>query len=779
MAELIAKDFSINMQYVTQQAVHVQNPQSDSSVPQSTVSDQNDRRDTDPSFPDSATRRESQSTSTPDEAPSSGNRKTKTPEAKLSESPRKKAENGEQESEEKGKGWGLFMFIIFLESTVFVCVMGLLISSFAVDKLHDSVLWDLGIWKWCLLILAILCGRLIAYLLTEAMLFLIWMFWLDEKVLYFAYGVKKSVMFFIWLSLVTLAWGLLSTVGVKRSKDTTKILHDVTKGLGGCLIGAALWLLKTLLVKLVGSLHATKLFEKTQEAIRLRKDLLALSISNMAIQNSADRKKVENVSIRLRNLVRAISIADINDIDSEKQKVNKIAICQQKANKVLSKLGIRKTEGNVDIVSTKTMIELINAIRGKRLLPLTYIPTKNKDEMIKGEARTSLYSVANQKNIHDTKNKIAAAVTAAEEITDEARAKMAANDIFSTLAGSEDAGYVDLEKLLEFVKDEKVKDQFQGLAEDQQRKTETEKSNAEDKETAGHVQINTEQKQSETQSNTEGKYIKKSVFRNWVVDIYRDHDSLNNTLKHSKTAIDELNVIASVIVLVVIIVMWLLFMEFLNTKILLFLSSQLLLVVFMFGNTVKTVFEAVIFVFVVHPFDVGDRCVVQGVQMVVEEMNILTTTFLRYDGEKIYYPNSVLASKPLGNFYRSPPMMDTVEFAISLGTQMETIEKLQEKIKTYLENNPRRWRHDHSVQFKEIEDVNKMKVALYVNHTINFQNISKRGKRRSDLILEMKRIFEELKIEYHLLPQQVNLTSYVEPTSAQVPLPGNRSYFSA
>ena len=84
--------------------------------------------------------------------------------------------------------------------------------------------------------------------------------------------------------------------------------------------------------------------------------------------------------------------------------------------------------------------------------------------------------------------------------------------------------------------------------------------------------------------------------------------------KHSKTAIDELNVIASVIVLLVITVLWLIFMEFLSTKLLLFLSSQLLLVVFMFGNTAKTVFEAVIFVFVVHPFDVGDRCVVGGVQ---------------------------------------------------------------------------------------------------------------------------------------------------------------------
>ncbi|XP_050218255.1 mechanosensitive ion channel protein 10-like [Mercurialis annua] len=673
-----------------------------------------------------------------------------------------KIENIDEEPEEKGTSFGIFMFFIILESAALLCVMGVLISSLTVEKLKKPIFWSLGIWKWCLLALSILCGRLISYLLTEATLFLIWTFWLDEKVLYFAYGVKKSVMFFIWLSLVTLAWGLLSTLGVNRSKETTEILHDVTKGLGGCLIGAALWLLKTLFVKLIGSLHATKLFQKIREAIRLRKVVLALSVLNMSMEYTG-RKKSKSVSVRFTRLVRAFSIADIDDIDSEKQKGNKVSIFREKVAEIVCKMGLKKkSKEKADGVSTHTMIELINAIRGKKLIPLTYITTKKKNKD---------GAVAYGNNINE---KMAKALRAAQEITDEAEAKIAANDLFSTLAGSEDAGYLDLETLLEFVKDEKVKDQLYGLAEDKCKKTEALMTIAENEQ----MVLEPEQSKAEgKQSNIEEKHIKKSVFRNWVVDIYRDHDSLNNTLKHSKTAIDELNVIASVIVLFIITVMWLIFMEFLPTKLLLFLSSQLLLVAFMFGNTVKTVFEAVIFVFVVHPFDVGDRCVIQGVQMVVDEMNILTTTFLRFDGEKIYYPNSVLSVKPISNFYRSPPMMDTLEFAIDLRTPTATIEQLQEKIKTYLEDNPRRWRHDHSVQFKEIEDVNKMKVAVFVNHTINFQNIGKKGKRRSELVLEMKRIFEELRIEYHLLPQPVHLMNYAESTASQVPFTGKQPYY--
>ena len=67
-------------------------------------------------------------------------------------------------------------------------------------------------------------------------------------------------------------------------------------------------------------------------------------------------------------------------------------------------------------------------------------------------------------------------------------------------------------------------------------------------------------------------------------------------------------------------------------------------------------------------------------QMIVEEMNILTTVFLRYDGEKIYYPNSVLLTKPISNFRRSPDMADAVEFTIDASTSMDNITALKKAI---------------------------------------------------------------------------------------------------
>lgn len=270
------------------------------------------------------------------------------------------------------------------------------------------------------------------------------------------------------------------------------------------------------------------------------------------------------------------------------------------------------------------------------------------------------------------------------------------------------------------------------------------------------------------QGATETGKIKKSALKKWVVDAYLERKSLSHSLNDTKTAVEELNRLASAVVLVAIIIVWNLMMGFLTTKILVFITSQLLLVVFAFGNSVKTVFEAIIFVFIMHPFDVGDRCVIDGVQMVVEEMNILTTIFLRYDNEKIIYPNTVLATKPISNFYRSPEMGDAVEFAIDFSTTVETIAALKARIKAYLESKPQHWRSSHSVQVKDILDLNKIKMGLYVTHTINFQNSAEKNSRRSDLVLELKKIFEELGIKYRLIPQEVHVTYVGSPASTSV-----------
>ena len=99
------------------------------------------------------------------------------------------------------------------------------------------------------------------------------------------------------------------------------------------------------------------------------------------------------------------------------------------------------------------------------------------------------------------------------------------------------------------------------------------------------------------------------------VKVFNGRKALAHSLTDTKTAVKQLNKLVTSVLVIITILVWLLLMEIATTKVLVFLSSQLVVAAFMFGNTCKTIFEAIIFVFVMHPFDVGDRCVVDGVQV--------------------------------------------------------------------------------------------------------------------------------------------------------------------
>ncbi|XP_038878911.1 mechanosensitive ion channel protein 10-like [Benincasa hispida] len=576
---------------------------------------------------------------------------------------------------------------VLIEWVAFLCLTGCLIASLTIDKLVTKEIWGLGLWKWCVLVLVSFCGRLFSQWFINCLVFLIERnFLLKRKVLYFVYGLRKSVIIFIWLGLVLLAWGLLFDQSSKRSKKGNEILNYITRALGASLIGAGLWLVKTLMVKiLAASFQCARFFDRIQESIFHQYILRILSGPPIMEMAESVGRAASTGQLSFRHLKKESDGG--NEGKEEVIDVDKLKKMKQEK------------------ISAWTMRGLINVIRSSGLSTIS-----NTIENFKEEE-------------NEQKDK---------EINSEWEARAAAYQIFRNVAkpGSK---YIDEDDLFRFMSKEEI-DNVLPLFE-------------------GGVET--------------GK-IKRKTLKNWLVNVYIERKSLAHSLNDTKTAIEELNKLASAIVLIVIIIEWLLLMGFLTTQVLVFVSSQILLVVFMFGNTARTVFEAIIFVFVMHPFDVGDRCVVDGVQMVVEEMNILTTIFLRYDNEKIFYPNSVLATKPISNYYRSPEMSDSIEFSVDFSTSIESIGALKARIKTYLESKPQFWRPNHSVIVKEIENINKMKLALCVNHTINFQNYGDKSSRRSDLVLELKKIFEDLGIKYHLLPQEVQL-NYVGSAASVIP----------
>lgn len=147
-------------------------------------------------------------------------------------------------------------------------IVGALVCSLTIRFLQKQTVWGLHLWKWEVLVLVLICGRLVSGWGIKLVVFVFERnFLLRKKVLYFVYGVRKAVQNSLWLGLVLLAWHLMFDDKVKR-ETRSKVLTYVTKVLVCLLVGTLIWLVKTLLVKsLASSFHVSTFFDRIQEAL--------------------------------------------------------------------------------------------------------------------------------------------------------------------------------------------------------------------------------------------------------------------------------------------------------------------------------------------------------------------------------------------------------------------------------------------------------------------------------------------------------------------------------
>ncbi|KAE9618514.1 putative mechanosensitive ion channel MscS, LSM domain-containing protein [Lupinus albus] len=612
-----------------------------------------------------------------------------------------------------------FSFWVFLEWLSLILMIGLLITTLCVPFLSKKNLWQLKLWKWEVMVLVLICGRLVSdWVIRIAVFFIERNFLLRKRVLYFVYGVKKAVQNCVWLGLVLIAWHFLFDNRVQRETNSS-FLDYVTKILVCFLVGTLVWLMKTLAVKvLASSFHVSTYFDRIQESLFNQfviETLSGLPLIELQKAEEEEKKLADEVQ-KLQNAGATIppdlrAATAFSTIKSGKLRSGVL----HKSPMISRPLSKKSDDGkggitidhlhklNPNNVSAWNMKRLINMVRHGTLTTL--------DEQILGSA-------------NEDEN--------ATQIRSENEAKAAAKKIFQNVVGH-GCRYIRLDDLMHFMREdeaEKTLSLFEGASDS-------------------------------------GK-ISKSALKNWVVHAFRERRALALTLNDTKTAVNKLHRMLNFLVILIIVIIWLLILGITTTKFFLFVSSQVVLVAFIFGNTCKTIFESIIFLFVLHPFDVGDRCEIDGVQMVVEEMNILTTIFLRYDNQKILIPNSVLATKAINNFYRSPDMGDAIEFCIHISTPIENISAVKHRIQSYIDNKKEHWYASPLIVFRDCEQLNMVRLAIWPTHKMNFQDMGERFVRRSLLIEEMIKIFQELDLQYRLLPHDISIRS-MPTTSDRLP----------
>ncbi|GBG32451.1 Mechanosensitive ion channel protein 10 [Hondaea fermentalgiana] len=180
------------------------------------------------------------------------------------------------------------------------------------------------------------------------------------------------------------------------------------------------------------------------------------------------------------------------------------------------------------------------------------------------------------------------------------------------------------------------------------------------------------------------------TFKEVITGFYEARYNLALTLADSQAVLKSMDVVIMSVLMMLVITMGL---ALYSTELVAMLASIGTVIVgysFVFGSTVASSFENIVFLFGIHQYDVGDSLYMNGDFYTVLRIRLLTTDFLQMDGNFIRLENhQVAAMAPISNLSTSR------NHAVRLETFIPTVEateafilKLKEKIKTYADNNP-------------------------------------------------------------------------------------------
>jgi hypothetical protein len=180
-------------------------------------------------------------------------------------------------------------------------------------------------------------------------------------------------------------------------------------------------------------------------------------------------------------------------------------------------------------------------------------------------------------------------------------------------------------------------------------------------------------------------------------------------------------------------------------------GTALLSLSFVFAVTCQEFLGSCIFLFVKHPYDVGDRVDIQvgpeKFPLQVEKISLLYTVFLRIDRMQVVQtPNIQLNNMWIENVTRSKAMKEVIDVNISYETTFEDVELLRLEMEKFVRSpeNSREFQPDFSIGVAGMGDLDKLNLKVVIKHKSNWHNEAVRATRRSKficaLVLALKKV---------------------------------------
>ncbi|EGG03241.1 uncharacterized protein MELLADRAFT_65659 [Melampsora larici-populina 98AG31] len=140
------------------------------------------------------------------------------------------------------------------------------------------------------------------------------------------------------------------------------------------------------------------------------------------------------------------------------------------------------------------------------------------------------------------------------------------------------------------------------------------------------------------------------------------------------------------------------------------------------GATAQEVLSSVVFLFIKHPYDIGDRVDVDDITYVVKEMHLLYT------------------------IRRSGAISESFTWDVDFNTSFDMIEALREKMLAFLRTERREFVPSIDISVEDFEGQAKMTLQADIKYKSNWQNTGLKTQRRNKWVCALKQIMAELEM---------------------------------
>lgn len=219
-----------------------------------------------------------------------------------------------------------------------------------------------------------------------------------------------------------------------------------------------------------------------------------------------------------------------------------------------------------------------------------------------------------------------------------------------------------------------------------------------------------------------------------IVEAFQERAAILRGLSENVNIVASLDGIFSAIVVISLVYLW---MNIFDYNIKGIASTYAILAGFswLFSHIFSDIFNSFILIFIRHPFDIGDRIIIDDTHVVVSEISLLTTAFVNdANGQIVYYRNADLHGKKITNVRRSGNYLETISATLdSSVASLERMAQLKLKLEAFYLEHARDFVKPEPFFSFDVVDLNKVKVSIRVEYRGNSQDTILMAARKSKL----------------------------------------------